>query len=65
MTKDGSAWIGDQVRDENAQREGIVTDVQAGTYVLRPVYGTGQEWTADSAELLTVTVPRENIPPER
>jgi len=37
MTRKGRACVGDQVRDERVQRTGIVTDVQAGTYVLSPV----------------------------
>ncbi|MET9222209.1 hypothetical protein ABZX65_26055 [Streptomyces sp. NPDC003300] len=69
MTLNGRAWIGDQVRDETVKREGIVTDVRQGTYVLRPLHGTAPEWTANSDDQLTITVPREDrqhsIPPER
>ena len=28
--KDGKAWVGDQVRDEAAERDAIVTDVRGG-----------------------------------
>lgn len=69
MTLNGRAWIGDWVRDDSTGREGIVTDVRQGTYVLRPLHGSASEWTTDSDGQLTVTVPREdpqhNIPPER
>jgi hypothetical protein len=69
MTRDGRAWVGDQVTDGAAGRAAIVTDVRQGLYVLRPLHGTATEWTADSDEQLTVTVPREDrqhrIPPER
>jgi hypothetical protein len=34
VTKNGKPWIGDQVHDEEAQRDGIITDVRAGVYVL-------------------------------
>lgn len=60
MTRDGRAWVGDQVRDETAERDGIVTDLRQGLYVLRPLHGSRGEWIADSDEQLTVTVPREN-----
>ncbi|WP_328981791.1 hypothetical protein OG258_20055 [Streptomyces mirabilis] len=57
----GKPWIGDQVYDHEAERNGIITDVQGGTYVLRPLAGGGAEWTAPSDEKLSVSVPR----PER
>lgn len=57
MTRDGKAWVGDQVHDAVAGRDGIVTDVQGGTYLLRPVHGRVAEWTADSDKQLTITVP--------
>ncbi|MFG1806202.1 hypothetical protein [Streptomyces sp. NPDC049040] len=60
MTRDGKAWLGDQVRDEVAERDGIVTDIRQGLFVLRPLYRSTEEWTADSDEQLTVTVPRED-----
>ncbi|WP_199821138.1 hypothetical protein [Streptomyces fulvoviolaceus] len=43
-------WVGDQVHDANADREGIVTDVKGGTYVLRPVYMWSGTWTAPSPQ---------------
>jgi len=53
-------WVGDQVHDTDADREGIVTDVKSGTYILRPLHthwaGT---WTAPSDENLTLTLSRE------
>ncbi|WP_329135199.1 hypothetical protein OG552_21105 [Streptomyces sp. NBC_01476] len=58
MTRNGAAWVGDEVRDENAEREGIVTDVRGGRYRLRALTRPG-EWAADSSERLTVTVPLE------
>jgi len=36
MSREGRPWIGDQVRDTRTNRVGVVTDVQDGTYVLRP-----------------------------
>ncbi|MER6112448.1 hypothetical protein [Streptomyces hirsutus] len=55
-----TAWVGDQVYDANADKEGVVTDVKNGTYVLRPLHGYwGHNWTAPNAEELTVTVPRQ------
>jgi hypothetical protein len=55
--KNGSAWVGDQVFDEDAEREGIITDVSSGVYVLRPVAGGGPEWTNSERDRLRVTVP--------
>lgn len=43
----------------NAEREGVVTDVQGGRCLFRHLAGPG-EWTADSAEQLAVTVPLES-----
>ena len=57
MTKNGKTWIGDQVHDEEAQRDGIITDVRAGVYVLRTVYGA-REWTTKNPGHLTIVVPR-------
>lgn len=57
MTPEGRAWVGDQVHDSVAGRDGIITDVSGGTYLLRPVHGRVAEWTADTEEQLTVTVP--------
>ncbi|MFF1422410.1 hypothetical protein [Streptomyces sp. NPDC058280] len=55
--KNGKAWVGDQIRDEDSEREGIVTDVRRGTiYILRPLYGPGQ-WENRNVDRLTVTVP--------
>ncbi|MBA5222207.1 hypothetical protein [Streptomyces griseoaurantiacus] len=57
--KDGKAWIGDEVFDEDAQETGIVTDVRDGLYLLRPLGGGGPEWQAPRPDRLKVTVPRE------
>jgi hypothetical protein len=57
--KKPKAWVGDQVYDANAGREGIVSDVKRdGTYILRAVDSFALRWTAPNAEKLTVTVPR-------
>ncbi|MFB7111714.1 hypothetical protein [Streptomyces sp. NPDC056291] len=56
--KDGKAWVGDQVFDEDAQREGIVTDVKNGVYLLRPLAGGGAGWLSSTPDQLRVTVPR-------
>lgn len=58
MRQSGKPWVGDVVRDEVADRQGVVSDVQRGVYVLRPMWGTG-EWTAESVDDLTLVVPRE------
>jgi hypothetical protein len=59
MTEDEpKAWVGDQVWDEDAEKEGVVTDVKAGTYVIREVYAWARTWTAPSSERLRVTVSR-------
>lgn len=52
-------WVGDQVYDADAGREGIVTDVQSGTYVIGPVYMWAATWTAASADKLEVVLSRE------
>ncbi|MFB7650457.1 MULTISPECIES: hypothetical protein [unclassified Streptomyces] len=55
-----TAWVGDQVFDEEACREGIVSDVKRdGTYILREVCLWALTWTAQDPDKLTVTVPRE------
>lgn len=59
MSEKRQPWVGDHVRDQDADRTGIVTDVREGTYVLRPLTGPG-EWTAEDSERLTVIVPRED-----
>ncbi|MFI7013530.1 hypothetical protein [Streptomyces sp. NPDC050164] len=61
------AWVGDQVYDASAGKEGIVSDVKRdGTYILRGVHSFALRWTAPSAEKLTVTVPRlERVKKER
>jgi len=51
--------IGDQVWDDDAGREGIVTDMQGGTYVIGPVYMWAATWTAPSDEKLEVVLSRE------
>ncbi|KAA0927013.1 hypothetical protein FGF04_31750 [Streptomyces apricus] len=54
------AWVGDQVWDEAAEKEGVVTDVKNGVYELRPLNRTwGETWTVRDGTKLTVTVPRE------
>ncbi|WP_406468071.1 hypothetical protein OH738_10885 [Streptomyces hirsutus] len=66
MTEEKSPWVGDQVYDADAGREGVISDVKNGTYVLREVDSWARTWTAPSAEKLTVTVPRtERIKRER
>ncbi|MFD0210794.1 hypothetical protein ACFVH9_17075 [Streptomyces hirsutus] len=67
MTEEKPPWVGDQVHDANADKEGVVTDVKNGTYILRPVHSYwGQTWTASDAEVLTITVSRlERIKRER
>ncbi|MGW3735743.1 hypothetical protein [Streptomyces sp. NPDC005148] len=58
--RDGRPWVGDQVHDEDADREGIVTDVQGGTvYVLRSVHGHDQ-WQNRNGDHLTITVPLQD-----
>lgn len=53
-------WVGDQVHDGHANREGVITDVKKGTYVLRPLGRySGGTWPASDPAQLTVTVPRE------
>lgn len=54
-----SPWVGDQVHDDRAGRDAIVTDVRDGTYVLRPLHGSGARWTSDDPARLTVVVPRD------
>lgn len=57
--KDGNPWVGDQVRDEVTGRDAIVTDVRRNTlYVLRPVWGGYDLWTARDPTKLTVIEPR-------
>lgn len=53
------AWVGDQVRDLRAGKEGIVTDVQNGTYVLRPLHTWWTTWTVPSADDLEIVLTRE------
>ncbi|AMW13299.1 hypothetical protein A4E84_29680 [Streptomyces qaidamensis] len=61
-----TAWVGDQVYDSDAGREGVISDVRNGTYVLRAVDSWARTWTAPSAEKLNVTVPRlERVKKER
>jgi len=54
--KNGKAWVGDEVYDEDAGRTGVVTDVFGGTYILRPLAGGGVQWTQDDPDRLTVTL---------
>ncbi|MFE7762917.1 hypothetical protein [Streptomyces sp. NPDC057438] len=55
--KDGKAWVGDEVHDEDAGRTGMVTDVSGGVYFVRPLTGGGPEWTQNNPDRLTVTAP--------
>ena len=50
--------MGDLVKDALARREGIITDVENGEYVLRPLRGPVVLWRAPSDEHLTIVVPR-------
>ncbi|MEU8556046.1 hypothetical protein ACN6K5_001308 [Streptomyces violaceoruber] len=59
MTEDRSPWVGDQVFDEEAGKEGVVTDVKGTTFILREVYAWALTWTAQDPDKLTVTVPRQ------
>ncbi|CAM5743969.1 hypothetical protein STAFG_8425 [Streptomyces afghaniensis 772] len=61
------AWVGDQVYDASAGKEGIVSDVKRdGTYILREVNSFALRWEAPSAVKLTVTVSRlERVEKER
>ncbi|MFL6110280.1 MAG: hypothetical protein ACJ786_02855 [Catenulispora sp.] len=52
-------WVGDTVYDPAADREGIVTDVKGGVYVLRPVHTWAGTWTAPDPDKLEVTLTRE------
>lgn len=54
-----TAWVGDQVWDEDADKEGIVTDVKGGTFVLHEVYARALTWTAPGPERLKITITRE------
>lgn len=58
--KDGKAWVGDEVHDEDAGRTGMVTDVSGGIYFVRPLTGGGAEWTQNDPDRLTVTVPLDD-----
>ncbi|MEU3183303.1 hypothetical protein ABZ707_03690 [Streptomyces sp. NPDC006923] len=58
--KDGKAWVGDQVHDGATDRKAIVTDVQGGSrFILRPIWGMGENWVAEDPEKLTVTGPAQ------
>ncbi|WP_328673147.1 hypothetical protein [Streptomyces sp. NBC_00328] len=60
MTEDEpKPWVGDQVWDEDAEKEGVVTDVKAGTYIIREVYAWARTWTAPGPEHLKIMVTRE------
>jgi hypothetical protein len=59
MTEENPPWVGDQVFDADAGKEGIVSDVRRdGTYILREVYSWALTWTVPDAENLSVTIPR-------
>ena len=51
--------MGDQVWDENMNREGVVTDVKAGVSILRPLTSWFGTWTAPGNKGLTETLSRE------
>ncbi|WP_430376675.1 hypothetical protein [Streptomyces sp. B1-3] len=53
------AWVGDTVYDPNAEREGVITDVKDGVYVLRPVHTWAGTWTAPVNAELEITLSRE------
>jgi hypothetical protein len=50
--------VGDRVKDALAGREGIITDVENGEYVLRPLRGPVVLWRTTSDEHLMIVVPR-------
>jgi hypothetical protein len=52
------ARVGDQVYDACAGKEGVVTDVQGGAYILRELNSCAFTWKAPNDEKLTVTVAR-------
>ncbi|MCK8681297.1 hypothetical protein [Streptomyces lichenis] len=55
-------WVGDLVHDADTGRQGIVTDVRRGVYVLRPERGPGAwAWTSERPERLGVVVAREEM----
>jgi hypothetical protein len=59
---EGKPWVGDLIHDEDADRNGIVTDVRGGAlWVLRPEHGGGGEWTSEHPDRLTVVVPHEEM----
>ncbi|MEU8624077.1 hypothetical protein [Streptomyces sp. NPDC048669] len=54
-------WVGDLIHDGDADRLGIVTDVQGGAvWLLRPECGYGR-WTSGRPDRLTVVTPREEM----
>lgn len=53
------AWVGDRVYDPHADREGIITDVKGGVYILRPPSTWAGTWTAHDPAQLKVTLSRE------
>ncbi|KAA0941826.1 hypothetical protein [Streptomyces apricus] len=60
MTEEPKPWVGDQVWDEVAEKEGVVTDVKNGVYELRPPNRTwGETWTVLDGTKLRVTVSRQ------
>ncbi|QWA20336.1 hypothetical protein [Streptomyces osmaniensis] len=58
-------WVGDQVHDGIADREGIITDAKGGMYVLRPVFTWAGTWTAPDDKEMTLTLSREQRPRRR
>ncbi|MDX3453945.1 hypothetical protein PV396_18665 [Streptomyces sp. ME02-8801-2C] len=60
--KNGRVWVGDEVYDHEAGQRVIVTDVRGGMYLLRPLHGGGQEWTAEGDNCLEVKVSRVEGP---
>jgi hypothetical protein len=58
--KDGKAWVGDVVFDEDAERTGLVHDVRQGVFVLRPLTGGAYErWQCHDVDRLTIVTSRE------
>ncbi|MDX3855057.1 MULTISPECIES: hypothetical protein [unclassified Streptomyces] len=60
MSGERTPWVGDLIHDEDADRRGIVTDVQGGAvWVLRPELGPGRWWTSEHPERLTLLESRQ------
>ena len=59
MTAEREFWVGDLVHDSRTHRDGVVTDVRGGVFVLRLPWSTRGEWDCETSEQLTMLVPRE------